>query len=312
LKTKGAWPAATAARLACLTIVASALAFGTPTPASATSLPIADCTTSSGVILAVDFSAWGGPILRACGSTPTTGLGLINQGGWHSAGTTHDGSGFVCRISYVGFRSGAQYPTAAQQACISTPLPSASWTYWHADPGQNTWSYSQQGAAASNPQPGSIDLWIFGKRNISTSTGTPTFSPNSVRAGTSQPPDSATPTRSRFPATPKPVATSGSVSRSGGSDPTGRTSLAASTASASPHATSAATGSAPPATTNPSAGGALLSTPQSIVNAPPLSGTTSTNGSGSPVALIVGVVIAAALIVPATVVARRRRRGTQS
>ena len=36
---------------------------------SAGALPIGSCTPTSGVILAVDFGHWGGPVLRACGST---------------------------------------------------------------------------------------------------------------------------------------------------------------------------------------------------------------------------------------------------
>ena len=72
-----------------LTIV-GALAV-TPAPALADALPIGQCTTSSGVILAVDFSRWGGPLLRSCGTTPTTGYQLLNQGGWRTTGTQHDG-----------------------------------------------------------------------------------------------------------------------------------------------------------------------------------------------------------------------------
>jgi hypothetical protein len=156
------------------------------TPAAASPQPIGSCTTTSGVILAVDFAHWGGPLLRACGSTPTTGYQLLNQGGWHTTGDSHDGPGFVCRIGYSGFHGGTSYPTPQQDACIVTPPTSAYWSYWHAAPGRNTWTYSQLGAMSYRPQPGSVDLWIFG------GTSTPTFGPDSVRAHNTAPGGGAT------------------------------------------------------------------------------------------------------------------------
>ena len=77
------------------------------------------CTTSSGVILAVDFSRWGGPLLRSCGTTPTTGYQLLNQGGWRTTGTQHDGPAFICRIGYAGHQGGTQYPTPSGRAVCS-------------------------------------------------------------------------------------------------------------------------------------------------------------------------------------------------
>lgn len=136
----------------------------------------------------VDFSPWGGPLLRACGSTPTTSYLLLNQGGWHTSGTQHDGPGFVCRIGYAGFRHGTSFPTAAQQACINTPPASAYWTYWVAGPGQDTWHYSQVGAMSYRPEPGSVDLWVFGGTNLSGTSGSavPVISPDSVRVLTAK------------------------------------------------------------------------------------------------------------------------------
>ena len=96
-----------------------------------------DCTATTGVIVAVDFGHWGGPVLRSCGSTPTTGYALLNQGGWHTTGTEHDGPGFICRIGYGGYRHDVQYPTPAQQACVLTPPASAYWAFWQAGPGQD-------------------------------------------------------------------------------------------------------------------------------------------------------------------------------
>jgi hypothetical protein len=152
-------------------------------PAQAAPRPVAGCTTATGATVIVDFSHWGGPLLRACGSTPTSGYTLLNQGGWHTSGTEHDGPGFVCRIGYTGFRHGAQYPTPAEQACVNTPPASAYWTYWVAAPGQDTWSYSQVGAVSYHPAAGSISLWVFGGTSISGNSGSavPPVSPASLR-----------------------------------------------------------------------------------------------------------------------------------
>ncbi|MEU7586904.1 LPXTG cell wall anchor domain-containing protein [Micromonospora sp. NPDC049230] len=187
--------------IAALTIVAAVA--GTPAPALADPLPTGQCTTSSGVILAVDFSRWGGPLLRSCGSTPTTGYQLLNQGGWRTTGTQHDGPAFICRIGYAGHQGGTQYPTAADERCALTPPASAYWSYWHADVGQNSWVYSQLGAMSYKPRPGSVDLWIFGATDIGGTEGRPRFSPDSVRARNSTPVGATT--TAPAPAAPTPA-----------------------------------------------------------------------------------------------------------
>ncbi|MFJ7250684.1 hypothetical protein ACIQWA_39420 [Kitasatospora sp. NPDC098652] len=179
------------ARLLGAAALTFALAFGGvavgAAPAAATPLPMDQCTTTSGVVLAVDFGKWGGPLLRSCGTTPTTGYALLSQGGWKTTGTGHDGPAFICRIGYSGFQGGKQYPTPDQEKCVQTPPTTAYWSYWHADPGQNTWSFSQLGAMLYQPKPGSVDLWIFGGTNIEGTEGRPAFSPDSVRAHNSSP-----------------------------------------------------------------------------------------------------------------------------
>lgn len=159
----------------------------TASPAAAAPQPMGRCTTSSGVVLAVDFSHWGGPIYRSCGTTPTTGYELLNQGGWRTTGTGHDGPAFICRIGYSGHKSGKQYPTASEDNCVLTPPASAYWSYWHADPGANGWTYSQLGAMLYKPKPGSVDLWIFGGTDIEGTEGRPTVTPDQLRAHNSRP-----------------------------------------------------------------------------------------------------------------------------
>ncbi|MFF9718696.1 hypothetical protein ACF1DW_24380 [Streptomyces sp. NPDC014603] len=156
-------------------------------PAEADPQPMGRCTTTSGVVLAVDFSHWGGPIYRSCGTTPTTGYELLNQGGWRTTGTGHDGPAFICRIGYSGHQNGRQYPTPAQDDCVLTPPASAYWSYWHADPGDKDWSYSQLGAMLYRPKPGSVDLWIFGGTDIGGTKGRPTVTPDQLRAHNTRP-----------------------------------------------------------------------------------------------------------------------------
>jgi hypothetical protein len=153
-------------------------------PAAAAAKPVSECTAAKGVILAVDFGHWGGPVLRSCGSTPTTAFALLNEGGWDTTGTVHDGPGFICRIGYSGYRHGAQYPPSSQQACVQTPPASAYWASWQAGPGQNSWSYSQYGAMSYHPKPGSVSMWVFGGTNLAGTAGSalPPVSPDSLRA----------------------------------------------------------------------------------------------------------------------------------
>lgn len=164
-----------------LLLGAAALTANAPS-AAADPQPMGRCTTTSGVVLAVDFSHWGGPVYRSCGTTPTTGYELLNQGGWRTTGTGHDGPAFICRIGYSGHQGGKQYPTPQQEDCVLTPPASAYWSYWHADPGASTWEYSQLGAMLYKPKPGSVDLWIFGGTDIGGTKGRPTLTPDQLRA----------------------------------------------------------------------------------------------------------------------------------
>ena len=162
---------------------------GVGATAGASPLPLSRCTPTSGVLLAVDFGHWGGPIVRACGSTPTTGYTLVNEGGFSTAGTAHDGPGFVCRIASASFGGGASYPSTTEQSCVRTPHTSAYWSYWHAGPTQGSWSFSTLGAVSYSPQPGSVDAWAFGAGKP------PAVGPNALRVTgvATSPPRSAAP-----------------------------------------------------------------------------------------------------------------------
>jgi hypothetical protein len=266
-----------------LAIVLAALGVATSAaPALAAAQPIGDCTTASGVIVAVDFGHWGGPVLRSCGTTPTTGYALLNQGGWNTTGTEHDGPGFICRIGYAGYQGGAQYPTPSQESCVLTPPASAYWAFWYANPGQNQWNYSQLGATATQPEPGSVELWTFGGTSDGGTSGSavPTITPAALRAENTHP---ATTGGQHAHAVPRHAAA-----------PASKTSRAA--APVTPSHTAAAKASAAP------------SARATVVDAPPRAASTPvSHGSPTPaiIALVIVLVLAAAGI---TAMLRRPRR----
>ena len=267
-----------------LVIVLATLGAAAPAaPALATARPIGDCTTTSGVIVAVDFGHWGGPVLRSCGTTPTTGYDLLNQGGWQTSGTEHDGPGFICRIGYAGYQGGTQYPTPSEQSCVLTPPANAYWAFWYANPGQNGWSYSQGGAMAIQPEPGSVELWTFGGTSVSGTSGSavPAVTPAALRAENTRPAGTA---RRHAHTNTRQAAASAQATSQAAAPPTpsSRTTAAASA--------------------DPSAKAAIVNAPPSAASAAPVS-----HGSAAPaiIALVIVLVLAAAGI---TAVLRRPRR----
>ncbi|MFD3470765.1 hypothetical protein ACFWWM_31270 [Streptomyces sp. NPDC058682] len=296
-----------------LTVAAFA---ATAAPAGAAPQPMGQCTTSSGVVLAVDFSRWGGPVYRSCGTTPTTGYELLNQGGWATTGTGHDGPAFICRIGYSGHQGGKQFPTPQQDDCVLTPPASAYWSYWHANPGQNTWEYSQLGAMLYKPKPGSVDLWIFGGTNIEGTEGKPTVTPDQLRAKNTKPTGGPAPKDTRTaaplppnvktgpkPENPPPAAppTTTAPSPTASASPSAS---ASSSASASPSESVSPTPSAPPSSSAP----AVAAPGPQVVEAAPAADAKHDVGSYLP-AVATGALVL--LIGAAAVFAAKRRRRTE-
>ncbi len=151
--------------------------------------PIGNCTATSGTIVAVDFSHWGGPIVRGCGVDSPSGYALLHAAGFSTSGDAHDGPAFACRIGNAAFQHGTQYPTLDQETCARTPSAAAYWSYWLAPAGQNRWTYSARGALSDVPKPGAVELWTFGGTDIggTTGSGVPSFSPDRVRAQNATP-----------------------------------------------------------------------------------------------------------------------------
>ncbi|WP_330172432.1 hypothetical protein OG875_01790 [Streptomyces sp. NBC_01498] len=286
-----------------LTVVALA---ATTAPAAAAPQPIGRCTTSSGAVLAVDFSHWGGPVYRSCGTTPTTGYELLNQGGWRTTGTGHDGPAFICRIGYSGHQKGRQYPTAADDDCVLTPPASAYWSYWHADPGAKDWSYSQLGAMLHKPRPGSVDLWIFGGTDIKGTEGRPTVTPDQLRAHNTRPQGGAgtPPPTGQAPALPPDVDTGPAPEQPRATPPKPPSKKPEARASASP--SPSPTPSPTLGTATPSAVAAPRSTTD-VVDAAPTADARHDPGSITPVITGAALVV---LIGGAAVFAARRRRRT--
>ncbi|MFI2640755.1 hypothetical protein [Streptomyces sp. NPDC018610] len=283
----------------------TAAVVATGTPAAADPQPMGRCTTTSGVVLAVDFSHWGGPVLRSCGTTPTMGYELLNQGGWRTTGTGHDGPAFICRIGYSGFKGGKQYPTPAEDDCVLTPPASAYWSYWHADPGAKTWSYSQLGAMLYKPKPGSVDLWIFGGTNIQGTEGRPTITPDQLRAHNTRPQgDAGKPASThKAPSLPPDVDTGpapGQPTTAHSEPPSHKSSKPKPSTSPSPTPSPSATTASPSPTASSTSAGPR------VVDAEPAADAQHDSGSLVPVATGAGLVV---LIGGAAgYVAYRRRR----
>ncbi|HTZ45938.1 MAG TPA: hypothetical protein VMB79_18905 [Jatrophihabitans sp.] len=291
-------------RLLATGLLTGGLGLVTAPSASATALPMSQCTTTSGVVVAVDFGAWGGPVVRGCGATPTTGYQLISQGGF-SVTPVGRFPGFVCRIAYSGFAGGT--PEPATGSCANTPPASQSWSFWTADPGQSGWTLSPKGAGDSNPGPGAVQAWTF------SGGAQPSFTPDAVRSHTVAPTRAPAPPPASAPAAGTgrqssagtPHASSGSVDRaavgSGSALPSSR-SAAPTTAAHRPASSPArtATGSATPAGSSAASGPA-------IVDAQPQA-SSHRSGGGTYLPGVVGGLLVLALLGAAALRARQRRR----
>lgn len=160
-------------------VASAGLAIGMARPAAAD--PIPDCSTTVGAIVSVDFGAFGGNVERGCAVKLSSEYNAMHDAGFTTTGDEYDGPAFICRID--------AYPPPAQDACVTTPPANAYWSFWWADAGQASWTYSQHGAMDFGPQPGSVTAWVFG------STGTlPAYPPSAVRANNTTPTTTTTST----------------------------------------------------------------------------------------------------------------------
>ncbi len=301
-----------------------------PVPAGAD--PVADCSTTVGVVVAVDLSPWGGAVQRGCDATLSTALAAL-QANFTVDGTANYGDAFVCRIDGD--------PTVDQTPCTSTPPASASWSFWYAAAGSATWTYASQGAATFRPQAGSVEAWTFGAAGTNPASLPSPFTPAEVRATNSSPAAGNAPgaTATTVPASSPSGGSSGPSG--GGATPAAATGAggpvasgpatapttnntpgtgagrsttvggAPSTAPSAPSAPSTAPGTGHAGTgtgTGPSGTGRSGAGTPRIIDAGPA--TLHRTPAGSPVPLVVGAVLVMAVGGVAGVLAWRRRRTT--
>jgi hypothetical protein len=270
--------------------------------------PLSSCSTTTGEIVVVDFAPWGGNIDRGCAAKLSTGYNAMISAGFTPAGDDSDGPAFVCRID--------DEPPPSQETCVDTPPASASWSYWHADAGQNVWTYSLQGAMSYEPPPGSVDAWTFGASDPNVK---PPFSPSSVRADNPGPP--VTTTTSSSPTTTEGTTTSTTTrttppppstqTHTSTTAPSETTPTAATTPTSAPRG---AGGTKSPTSTPPSSSSTKSGISASgrrpdpkIVNIS-ASGAASATSAGSSVPFLVGVIAIVCLAGAGGFAAWRRRR----
>ncbi len=282
-----------------------------------------DC--SAGVIVAVDFGYWGGSTDALCDTIlPTNAAYALVATGFDPTPVSSYGLDFICQIAG---RNGVEYPQG--ENCSTTPPADAYWSFWYADAGQTTWTYSNVGAMSLQPQAGSIEAWVFGGENGgSQPPGLPT--PGAVRTATTEA-VTGTGTDTTTTTLPSSGPPSGSSS---GSDPAPASQGPATDPATAPTPSGAA---ASTSTTSPTHA-ALEPEPRSgrgdrrsykpFRSRPPASGTTPTSrpgdgerivsavpavaarpaSSGTPTSFLVGAGVIFVLLVVAGIVTWARRR----
>jgi len=117
--------------------------------------PVSACTAQSGVIVIVDFTAFGGDIERGCDpGQPATTLDAMHTAGFATAGTARYGDAFVCRID--------GRPSSKKEACTDTPPAASSWAFYVARPTDRAWTYSAAGVLSYQPPSGTLIAFAFG------------------------------------------------------------------------------------------------------------------------------------------------------
>ncbi|HET9070268.1 MAG TPA: hypothetical protein VFN60_00020 [Acidimicrobiales bacterium] len=294
------------------------------------SLPVSDCTPSAGVLVAVDFGHWGGPVVRGCSGHAASAIAAMHAAGFLTAGDQANGAAFVCRIGVAAEGVASERPTPAADPCVATPPATAYWSFWYADAGRSRWSYSPSGAATFVPAAGSVEAWAFGAgaapgvtpaalRSRPPATSTTTTPPSTSTTG--PPPTAATTTAPAAPTTTAPTTARSSPATTGRS----RSHRAASST------TTTATGPAAGATRTSATRPAASTTTRPTTTAAGTNGTSGTSptttrivdaaagggspgggspggGPGSPAGLIAGAAVVVVLGGAGGVLAWRRRR----
>ncbi len=210
--------------------------------------PTVDC--SAGVIVAVNYATWSGPIDTVCdaGTLPATAAYALQTARFDPVGVASYGLAFICQI-------GGDPP---DDSCQSTPPADAYWSFWYADSGNNSWTYSTVGAMSLEPQAGSVEYWVFGGAS---GTVQPLPSPDAVRSATQY---SVTSTTVPAPTATGPSAAagtggganSGSAPKAQTTSPAGQVSPVAPTTTTPAPTTTVSTGASQGSSSHPSSGSA--------------------------------------------------------
>jgi hypothetical protein len=154
--------------------------------------PVSSCSSQSGVIVIVDFAAFGGDIERGCDpGQPATALAAMHTAGFGTAGTARYGDAFVCRIDGL--------PSPEKEACTDTPPASSSWSFYFARPTDRRWTYSAVSVVGYQPPSGSLIAFAFGNyakpgvlpSGATVTTTTTTTAPRRTTAPPTRPPVTA-------------------------------------------------------------------------------------------------------------------------
>lgn len=106
----------------------------------------ADCSTSTGVTVVVDYGSLGGTSVR-CATDRRSGESALTSAG-HTFTYVSPRQPMICTIDRL------------PDPCNNAPT-TAYWSYWHASPGGD-WVYSTTGAGSYQPKAGSVEGWAFG------------------------------------------------------------------------------------------------------------------------------------------------------
>ena len=273
-----------------LAVIGVLLALGPPTAGATTPSPrIAPaggaCTTSTGITVVVDFTAFGDGVQVRCAPQPVrSGFDALTRAGFTYQGTVRF-PGLLCRIE----------GEPANDPCHGAPPPNAYWAYWHAPRGGD-WTYSTSGAGSRVPPPGSVEGWAFGD------DAEPGVDPPAPLATTTTRPSATTTTRATSGSTGGGT-TAPKKERSGEGGTTTSEGGPAATGSTSPSEVDGSSTTATDGDVDPSGDDG----DEDEVASPVAAGSSDSSGGGSPLGAVVGIAVAAGLGVAGLRSARRRR-----
>jgi hypothetical protein len=188
-------------------LLSAALAVGVqtavPTPAHAAGYD-GICTGAdalTGVTIVIDFQELNGnggtpaPTITRCSPNPApgtqrTGIKALQDAGISVTGVAQWGLAFVCRLN--GRPSATEsIPITGNpnyhEACVVTPPGAAYWSYWWANGGGTTWTYSSYGAAGRNVVPGGFEGWSFSLNRTASTNPVPRVTPNNPAVNPANP-----------------------------------------------------------------------------------------------------------------------------